>query len=225
MTLAELIQRVKLQVPNTNEAGITNANITLFLNQAVDQVNLFTQVYKTSSTFDIQAEKDTYEISEVIPTYLGISKEGLFFLNSDSQWKDIIPKTLPWLSETYPDFLNSSSVPIPQWYYVDGDILGFHPKPSTTQTNGAKLYHLKKSNPMTADNHYPFTGTETQITAFTPLDDAIIAYVKWKLSPAFGQVTDADLRREEFIDECRRGAKQIKRRKDLMHDSATRMRH
>ena len=72
---------------------------------------------------------------------------------------------------------------------------------------------------MSSGDHYPFTGSSTEITALTPLDDAIVAYARWKLSPAVGAVTDADLREQEFLKECRKGAMQIKRRPDLTSDS------
>jgi hypothetical protein len=85
---------------------------------------------------------------------------------------------------------------------------------------GGRLYHLKKANPMTASDHYPFSGTTTEITAFTVLDDAIIAYCRWKLAPAYGSVTDVDLREREFVNECRKGAAQVKRSPDLSMDES-----
>jgi hypothetical protein len=224
MTLSDLLQRIKLQVPNINEIGVSDPYLTTLLNQACDQVNLLTKVYKTDTVFNIEADKMVYNLSSIVPTYLGSDKRGLFLLDANSEWQDVIPKTEAWLSETYPDYLNSSSVATPQYYWIDGDDLGIYPPASSDTTNGGKLFHLKKSTSMTEGTHYPFTGSATQITAFIPLDDALIAYVRWKLSPAFGQVTDIDLREREFISECRKGAMQIKRRKDLMNDSATYMR-
>jgi hypothetical protein len=72
---------------------------------------------------------------------------------------------------------------------------------------------------MSNDGHYPFSGTTTEITAFSPLYDALIAWCRWKLSPAYGAVTDVDIRYREFLLECQKGAAQIRRSPDLSHDS------
>lgn len=220
MKLSELIQRIKLQVPNMNLSGVSDTYLTTILNQACDYVNLLTKVYKGYTDFNIEADKRVYSLSTVCPTYLGTDKRGLFFKDSSDKWTDIYPKTEAWISEVYPDYLNSSSVAIPQWYYIDGDDLGFYPPPSTSKTNGARLYHLKKATPMTNNDHYPWSGSTTEITAFLALDDALIAYVRWKLSPAMGQVSDVDLRHREFVQECSKAARQIKRRLDLVNDSS-----
>ncbi|MEA2036129.1 MAG: hypothetical protein U9O94_01370 [Nanoarchaeota archaeon] len=223
MKLSELIIRVKLEVPNMNQTGLNDTEIAALLNQACDQVNLLTKVYKTYTDFNIVAEKRSYLMSEDVPTFLGTDKRGLFFKDSNNDWQDITPKTLGWISERYPDFLNASSAALPRWYWFDGDLLEFHEPPSTTKSSGARLYHLKKSGSMSGDDDYPFTGTSSQITAFLPLDDALIAYCKWKIAPAFGVVQDIDLRQRDFINECKKAAMQIKRRRDLTNDSSYRM--
>lgn len=224
MKLSDLLQRIKIAVPNMNETGVENTYLTELFNQACNDFLLLTKVWVTSTDFNIVAEQQEYELSTIVPTYLGTAKEGLFFLNSSSKWKDIIPKTKAWISEMYPDFLNATSTAVPKWYYTEGDTLGFHPKPSTDQTEGGKLFHLKKSVNMSGNDDFPFSGDASkEITAFIPADDALIAYVRWKLSPAFGQVTDQDVREREYLNECRKAAKQIKRRRDLTHDSDYRL--
>jgi hypothetical protein len=72
--------------------------------------------------------------------------------------------------------------------------------------------------------HYPFTGSNTEITVFSALDDAIIDWVNWKLKPAYGAVTDTDLGYRRFLESCRKGAMQIKRRRDLTNSNSTGMR-
>lgn len=220
MKLSDFLQRIKLGTPNLNQTGIDDDYLTELFNQAVDQVNLLTKVYKTFTDFNIVADKRIYDLSVVAPLYLGTDKRGFFFKDGNDKWNgQVIPKTEAWLSERYPDYLNASSTVLPRWVWIDGNELGLYPPPSTEKTKGARLYHLRKSNPMTTDDHYPFTGSGVQITAFIALDDAIIAYVKWKLAPSFGNVSDVDLRRREYMDECRKGAKQVKRRRDLTNDS------
>lgn len=220
MKLSAYLKRIKLEVPNQNQTGIGDNYLTELLNQAVDQVNLLTKVYKTFTDFNIVADKRIYDLSVVAPFYLGTDKRGFFFKNTSDKWDgDVRPKTEAWLSQRYPDYLNASSAAIPRWVWIDGNELGLYPPPSTAKTDGARLFHLRKSIPMSTEDHYPFTGSGVQITAFIALDDAILAYVKWKLAPAFGNVSDVDLREREFIKECRKGAKQVKRRRDLTNDS------
>lgn len=223
MTLGDFIQRIKLQVPNLGQTGVTDAYLRTLINSAVDQVNLLAKVYSGYTDFNIEAEKRIYDLSDVVPLYLGKDKRGLFFKNSEDKWEDLIPKTEAWLAERYPDYLNATSVDLPEYYYITGDELGFYPPPSTSKTLGARLYHLKKATAMTNDAHYPFKGTTTEVTAFRPLNDAIIAYCRWKLSPAFGAVTDADLREREFLAECRKGAMQVRRSPDIMNDSSVKV--
>ena len=224
MKLSEFIKRVKLAVPNTNQTGIEDDYITTLLNAGCDKVNLLTKVYKGYTDFNIVAEQRLYDFATYVPTYLGTAKKGLFFKDSDGNWQDIIPKTEAWLSEIYPDYLNSTSTSIPTWFYIEPTELGFHPPPSTAYAGGARLYHLKKANKMSGDDDFPFSGNTTEITALSALDDAIIAFCVWKLSPSFGQISDQDLRYREFILECKQAAKQIKRRRDLTGDSGYRMR-
>ena len=223
MKLSEFITRLKLQIPNVNQVGMDDAALTNMLNQACDAVNEYTKIYSGYTDFNIVAEQKAYKLSVNVPNYLGTDKRGLFFRDSDDNWQDVIPKTRAWISEKYPDFLNASSTALPRWYWMDGDSLEFHEPPSTAYTLGCRLYHLLKREDMTGGDDYPFSGSAVEITAFRPLDDSILAYARWKISPAFGQVRDVDLRYQEYIGELKRGAMQIKRRRDLTNDSSNRM--
>lgn len=224
MKQSRFIARIKAQIPNIKETGMTDSQIMEYVNEGVDQSNLYMKVYEDYTDFNIEADKQIYSLSVIAPNYLGMVEKPIQFKDENDLYQPILPKTLNWISKIYRNYLNVESSSLPQWYWIEGDNLGFYSPPNTAKTNGARLYHLKKSNPMSNDDHYPFTGTTTQITAFIPADDAIIAYVRWKLSPAIGAVTDADLRWEEFLKECSRAAKQIKRRPDLTSNQAYRIR-
>jgi hypothetical protein len=214
MKLSDFIDRLKLQIPNTNQSGVTDAYYTTLINQACDQVNLITKSYEDSTDFDIEAEKESYQLSVSVPLFLGTSKRGVFFLDADDQWQNITQKTIAWIESVYPQYLNASSAALPNWYYIDGDDIGFYPKPSTASQ--ARITYLKKATPMVAGDHFPFSGSTTELTYLIPLDDAIISYVRWKMSPAFGQVTDVDMRYREFMAECKKGMKQIRRQRNLL---------
>lgn len=221
MKLSQFITRIKIQAPNIS--GIDDDAITDLINKGCDQVNLLTKVYRGYTDFNIVANQQIYNFSSVVPSYLGIDKKSVYFLDSSSEWQDLIPKSKDWISKNYPDWINSTAVALPQWYWIEADEIGFYPKPSTSTTAGCRIYHLKKATAMGSVDHYPFTGNSTEITALIPLDDAIVAYVKWKLSPAVGAVTDADLRKNEFLEECRKGAMQINRRQDMSIDPTFRI--
>lgn len=218
MNLGEFVQRIKLQVPNISSTGVTDPYLKTLIHSAVNAVNALCKVYAGYTDFNIEAEKRVYNLSTVCPTYLGRDKRGLFFKDANDKWQEVIPKTEAWLASRHPDYLNATSTELPQYYYIKGDELGFYPPPSTSKALGCRLYHLKKGGQMTQDAHYPFSGTATEISAFVPLDDAVIAWCRWKLNPAYGATTDTDLRYREFLLECQRGSMQVKRSPDLVNN-------
>jgi hypothetical protein len=196
----------------------------VLLNDGVNAANLLAKVYKGYTDFNIEAAKANYSLALIAPNYIGADKRGIFFKDSNDKWVQVTPKTEAYISTTYPDFLNATAVGTPNFCWVDGDDLGFYPAPLTSKTLGGRVYHLKKATPMTTGDHYPFSGSAVEIAALKALDDAILAYCRWKISPAFGTVTDVDLREREFINECRKGSMQIKRRPDLMQSQENGMR-
>lgn len=223
MNLGAFKSRIKMAVPNLGETGVTDEYITTLTNQAVNEVNLLAKVYSGYTDFNIEAGKRIYDLSVSVPRYLGTDKRGLFMV-IDSAWQEIEPKTEAYLSENFPDYLNAESVEQPNYYWINGDELGFYPAPSTAAANGCRLYHLKKAVDMGSDTHYPFTGSDVEIGVFTALDDAIIEWVCWKLKPSYGAVTDTDLGYRRFLEAVRKGAMQVKRRRDLMNSNCTGMR-
>lgn len=219
MKQSQFLKRLKLQIPNIKETGYSDSDLIELINQGIDQTNLLAKVYQSYTDFNIVADQQIYNISEIAPTFLGPVKKRAYLLDDNSEWQPILPKTKDWIENKYRQWLNAESVSLPNWYWIEGDELGFYPPPNTSFSSGGRIFHLKKSTPMSSNDHYPWTGSTTQITAFIPLDDAILAYARWKLSPAFGTVTDVDLREKEFIKECAKGAKQIKRRPDITTDT------
>lgn len=216
MRCSQFIKRIKLECPNLTNDGVSDEYISTVLSQGVDAVNLIVKAYKGYTDFNVVADQRVYSLAANVPLYLGTDKRGLYFLDSNSEWQQVIPKTEAWLARFIPNYLNASSVEIPQYYGLDGDDLVLYPPADASQSSGLRLYHLKKAVAMTGDN-YPFTGNTTELTALQPADDAIIAYTRWKLAPAFGthSKSEIDLREQSFLKECRKAAAQIKRRKDM----------
>lgn len=221
MKLSRFIERLMSEVPSIGNlgSGASTTQLTALLNEGVFEVNALTKVYKGYKDIDIVAEQQIYQLSVVDTEFMGMDKPGVFFKDSNGDWCNVYPKTLTWLATRYPGFLNAESAAVPRWYWQDGDDLGFYNKPDASQTAGARIYRIKKPTNMGNDDHYPFSGSAIELVALRPLDDAILAYARWKLAPAFGKVTDVDMRRREFLDECRRGVKLIRRRPDMTIDS------
>jgi len=217
MKLSRLIARVKVECPNIGT--INDDEITAILNEGCDDINARIKIYKTYTDFNIVAEQQTYELSLVIPNYLCMDKKSVFLQDDSGNWQIVYPKTKDWISQVYPNWMNASSG-FPKWYWLEGDEIGFHNKPDTSVTNGGRVFHLKKRVDMSNNDHYPWIGSTRELTAFRPADGALIAYAKWKLSPAVGAVTDADLRYREYLGECRKAAKQIKGRPDISTDTS-----
>lgn len=221
MKLSRFIERLKSEVPSIASLGSGDLTTLLpaIINEGVEKVNELTKVWKGYVDINIVAEQQIYQFSVVDPLFMGMDKPGVFFKDSNGSWQTVYPKTLTWLAKRYPGFLNAESAAMPRWYWQDGDDLGFYPKPDASQSAGARIYRIKKPTAMGNNDHYPFSGNAVEIIALKPLDDAILAYARWKLAPAFGKVTDVDMRRREFLDEVRRGIKNIRRRPDLTSDS------
>lgn len=219
MKLGDFLDRIKLQNPNLGQQNITDSYLITLIGQGVNEANIQAQVYKGFTEFNVEAGQRIYSLAENAPLYLGQDKKGLYIKDSNDEWQKITPKTEDWISKQFPDFLNVESVDIPLYYGIDGDDLIIYPPALTSDDSGFRLYHIKKANPMTTNDHYPFSGNKTELTALLPIDDAILAYCRWKLSPQYGNVTDVDLRQREFYLECRKASLKIKAKRAQTNDN------
>lgn len=218
MNLGSFIKRIKMAVPDIGQTGVTDEYITTLINQGVNEVNLLAKIYSGYTDFNLESGKRIYDLSVSVPRYLGTDKRGLFIL-IDGNWEKIEPKTEAYLSENFQDYLNAESVEQPNYYWVNGNELGFYPAPVDSVPSGCRLYHLMKAVNMGSDGHYPFTGSDVEIMAFIPLDDAIVEWACWRLKPSYGAVTDVDLGYRRFLEAVRKGTMQVKRRRDLMNSN------
>lgn len=218
MKLSEFLFKIKYMVPNMSSIGMTDDQLATLITQGCDNVNMLAKIYFGYTDINVIANQASYSVSTVAPTYLGADKRGIYFKDSNNQWQKIYPKTISWLAQRFRDYLNAASSALPEYYAIDNDDLLFYPPPASTASAAARIYHLKKAGALTNNDHYPFTGTAVELTSLLPADDAIIAYVRWKLAPAFGQVSDLDLREREYLNEVRKARAQIRRRPDAVKD-------
>lgn len=226
MKLSDFILRIKLELPNLGQtSAIDDAFLTTLLNQACNEVNSALQLYKDKTYFNIVANQKNYSLASIVPNFLGRDARGVFFKDSNGDWAKVYPRSENYLSENIVNYLNTSAVPIPQYYCIDGDDFIFEPAADTDQANGGLIFHLKKATPMVNSDDYPFIGTNTgEISALLPADGPIISFCKWKIATAYGTVTDIDLKEREFSKALISASRFIKNSPDIMGSNHNRIR-
>lgn len=211
MNLGLMTQRVRRQLPTATVESVPDSVIWAELNQGVDECNRIAQIYKGYTEFTSVAGKQIYPLSTYVPRYLGMSKDGVWYLVGTS-FKELFPKTIRWLDLWIRNWRDLGSAEA-QWYWVQGNDLGLYPKPSSATT--VRIYHLLKSIPMDNADNYPWENTANEIGALQAFDDAIIAYARWKLCiPASKEAMDKDLY-AEFMREIVKAKTQVNRRPDM----------
>jgi hypothetical protein len=224
MTLTELRTLFRIQVPMAKASGIDDAALDVLLNQAPDEINLIAQIYKGYSDFQVSINDLSNSLPAKVPTYMGMAKGGIFYQDSASNWVQIYPQTKAWFDTNIPNYQNSSAG-IPQYYYVEDDVIVWDRPWSAVYT--VRIYHLKKATAMSSGSVYPWSGSATQNLTMRPMDNAIVAYAKWRVQPALGKDEQGNYRGgstyNEFIAEVRMGSSKIRRRPDLYAQSTTRM--
>ena len=221
MTCGEMISRVRRQLPMATVESISDDIIRGELNIGVNYVNRKAQVFKGYTEFNFVPEQQIYQLSIHVPTYLGTTKDGVWWQDGSGTFKFRISKTIRWLDSNIPNWRDAPSG-VPFWYWFDGDDLGFFNKPSTAYK--CRVYHLKKATAMGNNDNYPWNNTTVEVTSLQPLDDAIISYAIWKLSAAVGKDSKETPEEALFGREILKGMQEIRRRKDLTSDVDTFMR-
>lgn len=224
MNLTNLRKRFRLHVPSAKVSSVSDDRVDLLLNEGVNEVNLIAQVYKTPndnpSEFTSVVGKQVYKFSEEITDYLGISKGGVWITDDNGNYFELIPKTKEWFDDHLDNYWDNSNA-IPQYYYIDGDDLVFDSPFSAART--VRIYHLKLATDMDNGNNFPWTNTTTEITAFRPLDKAIVAYAVWQIQPSLGKSAQIQQKEIEFNRAIQLGMRRVRRRRDFTSHESTRM--
>ena len=219
MTLNEMIARFRVQVPTAKASVISDVNVTTMLNEGVDKVNLLSKIYKGSVLFTMTTNKQSYDLSIVASRFVLPDKVLARFLTSGSVYRRMWPKTRTWIEKKVENWLAADSGD-PQYYWFDGDEFWVHPKPNATRTSGFKLYGLLSAVPMSAGDNYPWTNTASEIKAFRPMDQAIVAYARMQVTPSLGEKDTGGIDYKGFLEEVNRGMRQVKRRPDVSSDES-----
>lgn len=177
MTFGELKTMSRALVPAAVSRVISDTVLELTINQACIDISRETKCIHTVGTFNAVAEQSTYVLSTVLTRYLCPSESGLWWY--DTQWNQIYPRTKKYLDERYPTWRDQTSDD-PQDYFIDGDTMTIHPKPSVSGDNVFEFGHYQYPEPMTNDNHYPFS-ISTETTRLNILSRAIMLYARWQM--------------------------------------------
>lgn len=221
MNLAQLRQLGRGMIPGAKIQVIDNPTLDLVLNEGVKDIADYTVCLKTNKKFTVTASQAEYNLSTVLGDYLAVDKSGLWW-NNGSIWRPVYPKTLKWLDDNVPNWRSQGSGS-PLNYSIDADILTISPTPAVTLASGFWLYYGKKPTPMTQEDHYPFSGSTTELTHLSKFDFAIILYAKWKLEPILNKDQDANLSMQEYLREREEKTNLLYRRKDIISANDTRL--
>lgn len=221
MTLTDFRTLIRMYVPLAKITKITNTTLNTLFNKAVDDVNVYAMAYKGNKKFTATADDGEYDIHTEIDDYMAIDESGLWW-NNGTNWKKLEPMTRRSLDDEYSTWRNDSSGN-PLRYFIEQDKIEIHPKPDTTLVDGFWIFYTKVAVSMTLDTHYPFTGSTTEITALRILDDAIIDYVRWKLSGPLGNTKKGILTEKEYRTNLAEKISLLTRRLDLTASLDNRM--
>lgn len=219
MTLAQLRLLLRAMAPGAKSSVISDATLDLILNLAVTDIAAYTVCLKANKKFAVTANQSEYSLSTVIGDYLAVDKSGLWW-NNGTQFQPVYSRTLQYLDQNRPTWRNLGAGS-PYDYTIDGDILTVVPKPQTTITDGFWLYYGKKPTVMSADGHYPFSGSTTEWTHLSIFDMAIIKYAKWVVEPILNKDQDANLSYQEYLREREEKKNLFYKRLDVSHSMDT----
>lgn len=212
MTLTEMITRFKILVPSAIDSGVGNAEITDFLNEAVNEINYVTKIFKGKTEWESDVGTQTYQFSSKIPNYSGMAKSGVWYETATAnKFLEVIPKSEEWLDNYFSNWRDSANG-VPQYYFADGDELTFNTPFNAVRT--IRVFHTKLAVAMDSGDNYPWNNLTTEITAFRPMDVAIIDYVRWKIQPSLGKDAKGLLTQAQFSASALSGARKIRRRPD-----------
>ena len=188
MILSEFRTLIRAYVPSAKVSVIPTDLLDTLINKAVEEVNVRARALPSSTAFTTTANIATYSLLTYLPRYVTMNVGGLWW-NSGTvlvpDWTRLEAFTRGSLQDIYTAWMNDAAGD-PKRYIIEGDSLIIHPTPDATLAGALWAFYIAAPVAMTADTHYPFSGSTSEITSLTVFDDAIIDYVRWKLSRPLG---------------------------------------
>lgn len=181
MKLSEFKELIRMLVPGAKSNVINDSQLNLLVNRAVHEINELGEVYVSDSKIDLVTDQVKYQLSSLIPDFLSVASGGIWIKNSSTaNWRQLDPETRFSIDQRFPNWRDASSS-TPRRYFREVDHIHLYPASDADYTDGVHVHYLKKAVDMTNENHYPFTGSTTEIAALSVLDNAIIAQVRSQL--------------------------------------------
>lgn len=219
MTLTTLRSAFRLYTPEADDTDVlSDPNLNTLLNLAAQAFVNITDCLPTDDTFTAITSQQNYNISSVLTGFGKIRKEGIWFYNvSSTKWKQLESSTIAYLNSNYPAWLNASAG-LPLRYYIEGDRIGLDPKPSSTYagTNYVKVFYYKRSTDMSADTHYPFSGSTTQYPHLADYEEVLLDWVKYRVKQIGGKAGEAEEAKTMFYTKCLKIKQELSYRPDLI---------
>ena len=218
MNRQAVLSLARLYVPEAPISVITDVNAYIILNEGAQQFVRYTLCLPTEIDFTCTADDKDYVLSDTVPKYLAIQREGLWWYNTvNSKWIQLHGTSPAYMWKNFPTWLNDSSGS-PMRYWIDGDILWVHPAPDTTKaTTGFKLFYFAKSVDVDADGEFFFSGSTTQIPWLSPYEETILQYYKWKVNQIIGYNQKAEEAKAMFYAVAEKAKSELLARPDLIN--------
>lgn len=222
MNLGQLRQLIRAETPGAKTQVIDDATLNLYINEAAIDVTARSLCLKGNKKFNVIANQSEYSLSAVLGDYLVPDKSGLWW-NNGAQYIPLFARTLKYMDENRVNWRDLSAAN-PYEYFIEADTLRVVPAGDTDLTNGFWFYYVKKPAAMTADSHYPFSGSTTEFTHLSIFDAAIRKYVKWCIAPILNKDQDANLSYQEYLKEVNDKTNVFYKRPDISSDRNLKLR-
>lgn len=196
MTRSDLRNKVKYDVPEIVDAWPdstdTDTNIDNELNRAALEIAYHTCCIAGDNTEELTADTETFALQS---DFLRMDPEGgVWYLDSDSDWQRVKPKSMAWLDENKPTWRNADSSD-PDYCFIRGNNLHIYPKSDTTTSNGLRYYYGKQPTSMSGDSIEPFNNLPW-LDQFHPL---VALRVEIEAKKAKTKYTDAQQLQAEYV--------------------------
>ncbi len=221
MKLSDLKALARGYIPGAKTQVISDPLLTIILNRGVRDISAYTACLKANKKFDAVADQAEHNLSTTIGDYLTTDKPGLWW-NNGTKWVKLNPRTLAHLDEHRPNWRDLDSGD-PQDYSIDGDVLTLIPAPAVALADGLWLYYGKASINMSAEDHYPFSGSTVEYTHLSVFDDAILSYANWKINPILNKDQTLDVTEQQYKRAREEAFNTFKKRRDISADMNARL--
>lgn len=193
MTLEEMRNEVYARLGEL--AGFyTDANLTQWLNDGMDDIALNLEPKVTSATITTVASTTEY----ALPDNLISIKTALYYDSSAAQWRDMEETSYMELFHSNPGWESDEVALMPhKWYWRPEGIIGVYPKPTTGTTNGLRIIYTCRPDEMVDDDDVTTMPTylDRAVVLFAVFraklkdrndEKAVIARAEWEKAVAAG---------------------------------------